>query len=620
MSRRESRSSLGARQNDALFEFENFKKKFLLANKHITKLNSTLSVRIEELNAQISMLYTENLRLRESEIALMAQLKKEREKSWKILADAEAASQNLMKHFTYLRETHNIHGPTSTPATPHSPRARRPVLNMNTSPTSPQFNRIARPPNVPGIYEDEEPGATSEELEKQASPPRKKSKTKPRLSASKLPLPTRGPSPTPSSTAAPVDPHIDIDPPSTSSKPRKTVRRQSGLLTVNTESLSVPRSGSPAFGSPIRLEAGLAEEAEEFAVMHGQLEVVIIDQDAAMELAVKKEKRKAKAKEQRESESEKDATGDAGTRHREKKRQHDEFHASETLKPKVKDIITPRTALQPIDSNVNEQIDLETKLSTNRQFLQPGSPGGSAPTSRGSSSPAPAGSSETEGLPNGGNRERRTRKSVNYAEPKLNTKMRKPDPPPGITEPQRKKRSSAAAVMMESFYKPTSSSSIGNDVGHNQDADTDARPSLEMPPIPVALPLRGAAGNYINPELFPLPPSRPGSAAAMYSPGPPTRTTGSTTSGSTITASSSSSSTSTAATIVKRKKSRPQLILSDDESDGAEADAEYIGDGGGKGASSWVNVEGRRKALPKRSAATAAVAALEDIRRHSMAI
>ena len=84
------------------------KKKFLLANKHITKsvhvtlwhssrsdrairLNSTLSLRIEELNAQISALHVENLRLRASEIALGLQLKKEREKSQRIIADAESA-------------------------------------------------------------------------------------------------------------------------------------------------------------------------------------------------------------------------------------------------------------------------------------------------------------------------------------------------------------------------------------------------------------------------------------------------------------------------------------------------------------------------------------------------
>lgn len=48
-------------------------------------------MRIEELNAQISTLYNENLRLRASEIALCSQLKREREKSKKVLSDAEAA-------------------------------------------------------------------------------------------------------------------------------------------------------------------------------------------------------------------------------------------------------------------------------------------------------------------------------------------------------------------------------------------------------------------------------------------------------------------------------------------------------------------------------------------------
>src|SRR6266404_630027 len=90
------------------------KKKFLLANKHITKsvlaaprslhplmappptrLNSTLSLRIEELNAQISALHVENLRLRTSEIALGSQLKKEREKSQRLITDAESAVRFL---------------------------------------------------------------------------------------------------------------------------------------------------------------------------------------------------------------------------------------------------------------------------------------------------------------------------------------------------------------------------------------------------------------------------------------------------------------------------------------------------------------------------------------------
>ncbi len=140
MSRRVSRVSMSERQNDALFEFEScmclptfpttyvphplshltVKKKFLLANKHITKsvhaalralhlliapvrLNATLSVRIEELNAQISALYVENLRLRASEIALGSQLKKEKEKSQRIITDAESA---VSTHFHLLASSH----------------------------------------------------------------------------------------------------------------------------------------------------------------------------------------------------------------------------------------------------------------------------------------------------------------------------------------------------------------------------------------------------------------------------------------------------------------------------------------------------------------------------------
>lgn len=69
----------------------------------IHRLNSTLSVRIEELNAQISTLYVENLRLRASEIALTAQLKKEREKSRKILTDTEAAVSLIVVAIELMR-------------------------------------------------------------------------------------------------------------------------------------------------------------------------------------------------------------------------------------------------------------------------------------------------------------------------------------------------------------------------------------------------------------------------------------------------------------------------------------------------------------------------------------
>jgi len=118
------------------------------------------------------------------------------------------------------------------------------------------------------------------------------------------------------------------------------------------EALSVPRSGSPAFGSPIRLEAGRAEEAEEFAFTHGGLEVGIVDQENESERILKKEKQKGKAREQRESESERDASSDPKPRVEEKKKQQDETDDPEGIKPKpTKDVAAPRSALQPIDSN-----------------------------------------------------------------------------------------------------------------------------------------------------------------------------------------------------------------------------------------------------------------------------
>lgn len=261
---------------------------------------------------------------------------------------------------------------------------------------------------------------------------------------------------------------------------------------------------------------------------------------------------------------------------------------------------------------------------SNRQFLRPTSPSGS----RDSPSPAPPNTSDAEGT-NGG-RERRTRKSVNYAEPKLNAKMRKPDPPDSSDPPRPRKRSSAAAVKSATTYKTPDAMDMGNEV----DADTEARSSLDVAPAPApSVPglvpvsagsflLRGVSGDYINPELFPLPASRPGSAAAMYSPGPPTRTTGSTTSSSTNTTNATvAAASSSPSQVLKRKKSRPHVLLSDSESDGADADAEYVGgrSSSGSGSGNWVNVEGRRKALPKRNAAVVAVMAIEDIRRDSLA-
>jgi hypothetical protein len=54
-------------------------------------MNSGLNTKVEELNTQLNCLYVENLRLRTVNVSLSVQLKQEREKSQKLMAEAEAA-------------------------------------------------------------------------------------------------------------------------------------------------------------------------------------------------------------------------------------------------------------------------------------------------------------------------------------------------------------------------------------------------------------------------------------------------------------------------------------------------------------------------------------------------
>ncbi|KAK7458865.1 hypothetical protein VKT23_009875 [Stygiomarasmius scandens] len=184
MSRRESRVSSDARQNDALFEFENFKKKFLLANKHITKLNSTLSVRIEEQNARISFLETENLRLLAEKNTIALELRRERSKSRRIIEEAESLAFGVTSPLKHLRQEFKISATASPSPSPPIPRAtQRPSPNSDSSPTS---LRLVRAPTIPRIHEDDELSATSDE---EAGPSLKR-KAKSRRLSSKLPLPT----------------------------------------------------------------------------------------------------------------------------------------------------------------------------------------------------------------------------------------------------------------------------------------------------------------------------------------------------------------------------------------------------------------------------------------------
>ena len=329
MSRRESRVSINIRQNDALLEFENCKfMKPCWLNTRLTaptqsrndscslintsqsispnslslsntsdltlppRLNSTLSVKIEELNAQISALNVENLRLRSTEIALSAQLRREKDKSRSIMADAEAAVRSpllththllepspqlatepqsnatqvmtLMSQFGSLRESHKV------PAGKRAPKPS-PVSTIRCRPQPnhpcPPLPRVARPPSFPEIAEEEEVEAEPMALSTR------------RRSSSRLPIPAK--------STAPAVP-VPVEEPQPKQKKKTSSRRQSGLIA----------SGKPVEAPPSPpLELAVAQDSlllvEDdgiFPVLNEQ------EEELGVELEVPKKKRKSRRK------------------------------------------------------------------------------------------------------------------------------------------------------------------------------------------------------------------------------------------------------------------------------------------------------------------------------------
>ncbi|KAI0085911.1 hypothetical protein BDY19DRAFT_1043065 [Irpex rosettiformis] len=563
MSRRQSRVSVDTRQSDTLLEFENFKKKFLLANKHITKLNSTLSVRIEELNAQISTLYVENLRLRASEIALTSQLKKEREKSRKILVDAENATQSLMKHFGLIRKSFNIsHQVSTTPELTPPPRARRPAPNTDASLAIP---RLARPPTIPGIIEDDEDEALILEEGILLSPTPQRRKSKPRASLVR---------------AREEVALIQFDEDLSKAGKRKPTRRQSGLLTtkmaVTVSEVMTPRPPSPAFGSPLRRDAAL-EEDDEVITATSAPEPMDEDEDeepTAVAITRRDKKRKQKELDEREKyrekEGEREFVAESSRRDREKRRTRDSDETSnpfEAKKPKLKDVTNsppPRPSLATLEISQDRDrqrtpdkdpppmssssTSTAASFGTARSFLTPATTATPLPrtSSLGAREPSPTNpSSEPETQPSG--RERRVRKSVNYAEPKLNTKMRKPDPPPSTST---NKRGSSASEVPASRKSATEVPAINQFASSSGDTTANQAQSVGG---------------------------------------------------------------------VKRKKSRVYIpVDEEDESEGAQADAEF---GGTRtdGSSGWVN-DSRRRSLAHHASTSRRTDFGDELRRHSMAV
>lgn len=222
---------------------------------------------------------------------------------------------------------------------------------------SPQTSRLSRAPNIPGIYEEDE-GETDTSPEDELSNvpgPTVRKTMKARLSASRLPLPSRIASPPPDL------PKPFITGADAKSSKKKPSRRQSGLLTVDT------RPPSPVVGSPTARDSArvLAEEDDDE-------DMAITDEmnvDAELEAALKRE-RKGKAKEQREREREHErddtSASDSGRmreREKERKRRRDDDESSSTTTStvvegggkKLKDVTNSprgRSALPPLDTNI----------------------------------------------------------------------------------------------------------------------------------------------------------------------------------------------------------------------------------------------------------------------------
>src|SRR6266851_3778740 len=187
-----------------------------------------------------------------------------------------------MKSFGSIRKNFDIPSPKSpSPKKEPVPKARRPVLNPD---ASPHANRLARPPRVPEIFEEDEAGSDALEEDGFQNPTLVIRRKKPRSTSSSsrphLLTPTLPPPPLPILPAPIVATiQVDINESLLKQGKRRISRRQSGLINVTSSASSSSRSRaaspplrppSPAFGSPLRRNAGLAEEEGEYEALHGQ--------------------------------------------------------------------------------------------------------------------------------------------------------------------------------------------------------------------------------------------------------------------------------------------------------------------------------------------------------------
>lgn len=277
-----------------------------------------------------------------------------------------------MKHLGLIRKSFNV--PSSTPdsSPPQAappPRARRPEPDPNASP--PPY-RLARPPEIPALMEEDEndfsspesPRGSADAYNPVSSPTPARRKKSRASSSSSSRQQSAG-----SSRATSPPPALDLQMTNLSDQlnkagKRKPTRRQSGLLTTSMSITTVtpkgystevipPRPVSPALGSPLRMEAVLQEEAEVLAVVNGR-NIVDDDDEREEPLAVtvtRRDKKKSKEKD-RDYEEDRDVVVESNRKERKKRSSHDVVEDPGSplagKKPKLKDVTNappPRPSL-----------------------------------------------------------------------------------------------------------------------------------------------------------------------------------------------------------------------------------------------------------------------------------
>ena len=230
---------------------------------------------------------------------------------------------------------------------------------------SPHANRLARPPRVPEIFEEDEAGsdALADDGSQSPTPVMRRKKSRSTSSSSRTPAsaPTVSPPTLPPPIVATIQ--VDINESLLKQGKKRISRRQSGLINVTSSSGSVSSSSasssskgrgaspplrppSPAFGSPLRRDAALAEEEEVYGAILGR-RPTNSNEEPHLERATSSGKKKRTL-----THAQADEVVSEDDREREKRRLRDDPETAGQRLQDVTNAFGSRVSLPPLDTNV----------------------------------------------------------------------------------------------------------------------------------------------------------------------------------------------------------------------------------------------------------------------------